>query len=142
MRKIGYAIIPFILNGCTQEPTYDGCYGEHPAFVVTIRSNEGPLPPDTRLHVKYGSGEERYSLREPNAPANVIFCATIAGDGAPDAGGAVQALVCELWTQGAAQITVEASGYPSIMRNLKAQRNRCGIETVDDEFLLQARDGG
>lgn len=154
---------------CTHEPGYDGCYVEHPAFVVSIRAESGPLPADMDLHVHYGAGDETYTLGKPPQNPDVVFCTEVAADsdagadaaeagpsspdGASDDGGAegaalaqvpgpVGSLVCELWTQGAATIVIEASGYRRIESTLKAHRDSCGIETHEQAFVLQEPDAG
>jgi hypothetical protein len=105
------------------------------------------------LRVRYGGGTENYVLRQPSPRPDVVFCAELAPADAgtptevPDAalptpGAPIEALLCELWTQGAATLTVEASGYPATQRDLRARRDDCGIETVEDEIRLSAPDAG
>lgn len=65
------------------------------------------------------------------------------GDAGPgdagDAGtkSAVAALDCELWTNGAATVDVEATGYAPLTRSLTAESNGCGgFRTVAAELVL------
>lgn len=149
-------------SGCSRAPEYDGCFTEHPAFLVRITAGGRPLPSDTRIRVQYGgsSAEERVLL-EPAAAPDVIFCTTVdplaeeldaSIEASSNTNGStteldaassqVTAVLCELWTQGAATITVQATGYRVIEQQLKASRNHCGIETVESELALQAPDAG
>ncbi|HMJ12749.1 MAG TPA: hypothetical protein VK524_15110 [Polyangiaceae bacterium] len=133
---------------CSKDPEYDGCYVERPAFLVRVSAGARNLPGDTRLNVKYGAGTEEYLLEHPPERPDVVFCTLLSpeleGDAmsAVDAGGSVQELLCELWTQGAATLTVTAEGYPTQDLTLRAQRDRCGIETVDYEVVLVRPDAG
>jgi hypothetical protein len=154
-------------SGCARDPEYDGCYVEHPAFLLHISAQGGPLPEGTHLRVKYGAGVEDYILRNPAESPDVIFCTAVNPDaelaeaGEPseagldaadevgaghstsgDAQAPIEALLCELWTQGAATVTVDADGYPRLVKALTAKRDGCGIETVERELVLQAPDGG
>jgi hypothetical protein len=49
-----------------------------------------------------------------------------------------------LWTDGIAEITVQASGYPELMDTLetKQREDECGLETVDVRVELVKGDGG
>jgi hypothetical protein len=51
-------------------------------------------------------------------------------------------LVCALWTDGAALISVTASGYPDLDRNLEVKSNAGCIETVDVTLTLERSDAG
>jgi hypothetical protein len=148
-------------GGCTRGPEYDGCYTEHPAFLVRISAGGQNLPADTRLRVEYGgtSVEERLVL-EPAAAPDVVFCTAVPLAGGTDDGDAtigeggegeagaprrppvVATVLCELWTQGAATVTVQANGYRPVQEHLKAKRNDCGIETVEWNVPLARPDSG
>ncbi|HEY6557083.1 MAG TPA: hypothetical protein VI072_07405 [Polyangiaceae bacterium] len=134
--------------GCTKDPEYEECIGDRPAFLVRVSARAESLPDDTRLKVQYGAGEEEYLLEQPPDAPEVVFCTLLsrqvdAGSMIEvEAGAPVQELLCELWTQGAATLTVRATGYPAQELNLRAERNECGIETVDYHVVLERADAG
>ena len=123
---------------------------------MTITALNGALPPDTVVKVGYGGGTEEYDLASPPAQPEVVFCKQVGADsgtGAGDAGGAeagstdagsapVMALVCDLWTNAAATIDVEGSGYPLLEQQLQAQKDDCGIKTVEYALVLGETDAG
>src|SRR5688500_16552272 len=85
----------------------------HPLITLTIRADEGPVPPDTRLRVSWSAGEEQeFRLDDPETWATLdesnVVCDVDRDAGPPDA---LSALVCELWTNGATRVVVSADGY-------------------------------
>lgn len=62
------------------------------------------------------------------------------GGGAAGTAGAVEAraLQCQLWTDGAADVTIKAAGLATYERSLAAVNDRCGITTSLMELQLQA----
>lgn len=66
--------------------------------------------------------------------------------GGSDAGnvptGPVIALTCDLWTNSAATINIQGSGYPMLKQELQAEKDDCGIKTVDYALVLGESDGG
>ena len=136
--------LPFLLllAGCSS-PQEEDC-PLRPAFQLRlVTAGAKPLPSDTVLRVKYGGGVEEYRLDEAVHSQENVFCQHRDVDGGPvEAGASVNELSCVLWTQGAADISVEASGYPDLEKTLEAKgKNRC-IETVDVTLTLDAGDGG
>lgn len=137
-----------LTTSCSKDPRYDDCIVERPAFRVRVNAHANELPDDTRLYVDYGAGEEEYRLGDPPERPDVVFCILLSEQvdaGAMievDTGSGVQELLCELWTQGAAQLTVRASGYPTQVLTMVAERDGCGIETVDYHVVLERADGG
>lgn len=139
------------LQGCPDDPP-ESCGQGQAAFSVTLTAGDGPLPEDTAFKVRHGAGEEVFDLDGPCLASDVLFCSPPSrgcdepqdaadwdgSTGAPP----VEALVCELWTNGAALVSVTASGYPDIDRNLAARSNGSCIETVDVELKLERVDGG
>jgi hypothetical protein len=124
------------------------------------------LPEDLRLVVQYqGTVTEEYALSAP-ASANEDVCCrplseSIRGelpevrcrglaspDAAADAGEPVaegpKALLCQLWTDGEAEISITASGYETLNRVLEAKivEARCGLETSDVNVELAGPDAG
>lgn len=134
--------------GCSKDPEYDRCNVERPAFLVRVSAQNDELPNDTRLHVDYGGRDEEYVLAQPPERPDVVFCTLLSQRVDTDAmievdaGSAVRELLCELWTQGGADLTVRASGYPTQVLTLQAKRDSCGIETVDYLVVLERADAG
>lgn len=142
------AALALILAGCGHG---DGApvscdAGPRAAFEVRVSALAGALPGDAKLAVRYGGGTEEVALAAPPSSPRVVFCrleradAGAPGDGGP--GGDVHAAVCDLWTSGAAAVTVRATGYPELARELDAERDDCGIRTVPVELVLGSDAGG
>jgi hypothetical protein len=125
------------------------------AFRVLLSAADGPLPWDTSLEVLHGTGIEEFRLDQPHPNSEVLFCRDATRDGGwvepldaaggSDAGSGpqpVEALLCELWTDGPADITVSATGYPTVDRTLHAKSETGCIQTVDVELMLERGDGG
>lgn len=100
------------------------CMG--PSIVLVVEAENGRLPEDLRLTVRYGGNPddgEEYLLGE-DGPHQAVICkqdpesggAGAAGDGAGGASaGGVKTLRCSLYTQGPARLDASATGYESIM---------------------------
>ncbi len=137
------------LLACSSTPP-DDCPKAQPAFHVTLTASDGPLPADTTLRVTYGGQSEEYALLSPPAQPAVVYCtpqyaddADAAADADADAGTRdVVALSCDLWTQAAATIEVQAADYPKLTADLEPDTNDCGIKTVDYPLLLDKGDAG
>lgn len=99
-----------------------------PSFNLVVTAEGGPLPPDTRINVRYGSNQkgEAYRLGQQTSP-QAVFCDedrnTLPGVGGANLGGAapaetdardVQALRCRLYTQGPARLDATATGYQAV----------------------------
>lgn len=130
-----------------------------PSFNLVVRAEDGPLPPDTRINVRYGSNQdgEPYQLGQQASP-QAVFCEedTSTGGAPSSAGGAggevsettaepagVQALRCRLYTQGPARLDVTATGYEPIERQDLSfdTRDHCQIE-VDVKLVRLLPDAG
>jgi hypothetical protein len=129
--------------GCSSPSPGDGeaCPAiAHAAFHVELRAEGGALPPDARIRVVFGGGEETWALDAPSAVHESVFCrARDAADAETDAGPKA-ALACELWTSGAAQVEVSAAGFATLSRDLEAEADACGIVTTDVELVLERGD--
>lgn len=127
------------LAGCGPNPKpSEPCDG--PTFNLLLKAPKGPLPPDTRLVVKYGGNNdgEPYALGETPSP-QVVFCSerAVGAGGAsasedsgetPNEGG-VYSLFCRLYTQGPARVDVTATGYETIEeRDLTLGKKRCLVD--------------
>jgi hypothetical protein len=147
-------VIALSLPGCPDDEP-PPCDGPTMAFKVLLVAAEGPLPEDTVFRVKHGSatGTEDFRLDADFPSSDVVFCcratrdgectevADVASDG--DGGPApVEGLLCELWTDGAAQVNVSASGYPDLDEMLEARSSEGCLQTVNVTLTLVRRDAG
>jgi hypothetical protein len=118
----------------------------HPAFHLTVRAPGGkPLPAQLVLTIKYGSGEEIYDAEHPNQTPQVVFCKQVQEGGSPEGGAAdasnnAEEIVCDLWTDGAANVKIEAEGYPKMERDLSAEVDECGLKLTEATITLQEGD--
>lgn len=122
-------------SSCSDDPL--------PAFAITVRAADGPLPANTLIRLAYGGGMEEFALEAPPAPDDerVMFCnphgtPTAAGAGGETATAPTEALFCELWVEGAATLWVTGADYPELVEELQGEANECGAETVEAELVL------
>lgn len=134
------------------------CAQAGPAFRLLLRAPEGPLPADTRVRVTYqGNLHESYGgvrthdnedlccRRHSEIPSH--FDSTSCH---PDAGVSIsslagtEAIACDLWSNGAAQVEVSASGYETTVQELEAEVDEAcqTIVTSDVVLVLQRGDAG
>jgi len=106
------------------------------AFQLTVRTVSGALPSDTLLSVQYGGGVEEFHLDGSNGDLKVVLCDVDADAASQDV------LSCKLWTQGAATVTVTASGFPQVQRELEAKKKGECFQTVPVEVVLGDEDAG
>ncbi len=126
-----------------------------PTFVLTVRAPEGPLPHDLVLVAQYGGGSERFALADASARHEVLFCEVeqealpgqggaggAAPSGATTSGGkprssAAEVLVCELWADSAASVTLSGGGFERSFVELTPEVDeRCGVLTKPVEAVL------
>jgi hypothetical protein len=120
-----------------------------PAFRLEVRRTNGEaLPGDTTIQVIFdGSGQETFSLAAPTAALQVTFCGVVPEGAEPDAGAVdagtpldggagVRELRCDLWTNGAAKVTIKGSGLGTETRDLEAITSECGVKTTASEIDL------
>lgn len=124
------------LTACGSEEEPKECKARA-AFDLEVRAASGALPSDTSVLVEYGGGQEEYRLDDPVHQQEDVLCTTEPADA-----GAVMTLRCALWTQGAATVTVRASGYPELQEELEAQADGKCIETVPVVLTLGDVDAG
>jgi hypothetical protein len=158
VRRFSFLLLSFgVLSACSDPSTRPNCPPPVPAFRLELTAEDGPLPPDTSLSVTYqGSQKESYRLSGPASgnedvccrpgarlPDGVALPHVACGTTAPDVG-VPEAIFCELWTNGLAEVGVTGHGYPSIDRVLETRkRDRdCGVDTVDVHLALSHPDGG
>lgn len=135
------AILCGLSLGCSAEDDPDPQCTDQAAFELTVHSLFGPLPDDTKLEVTYGGGTEPFQLGADN-PEDVLQCKASPSADASDAGVPVDSLTCKVWTQSAAKVTVEATGFPELQRDLEAKRNGKCFVTVAVDLALGETDAG
>ncbi|MBI4705949.1 MAG: hypothetical protein HY744_33065 [Deltaproteobacteria bacterium] len=127
-----------------------GCpTGPQAQFVLHVTAEDGPVPADTSLRVKWSVGEEpEFLLSDPTTwktleDGSNLVCQVDADAGLPPGG--LDELVCELWTSGATEVEVSATGYGTDKRTLMPEQ----IEGCDGPIpadvpieLVRALDGG
>lgn len=136
---------------CSNAQPPSTCPSSHATFKLTVKAEASAVPRDVWISVKYGGGVEHYRAETPPVAPQVVYCKLECVDGggsdasSADAadGGAqsnIEAVVCDLWTDGAATVTVRASGYPDVVRDLSARRDECGLVLTDVTILLEKAD--
>ena len=147
-------LVGLLVLGCG--PDKRECSGSHPGFQVALQLESGPLTPDTVVDVAYGgTGKDQYSLANPDANHEVIFCEPAHRDcvrfeaGAPaasDSAGAsgddpapIESLCCDLWTSGYTRLKVSASGLETSEHDLYPKDHVC---TVKEVITLDGPDAG
>jgi len=128
-----------LLTACEpKEPS--ACSGDVlPPFTVTVRAADGPLPADTLLTLAYGAGIEEFALEAPPSDPMVMFCKPKGTHGTAGAGGeapTTEAVVCDLYVEGAATLWVTGGDYPELVEELQGEANECGPENVEAELVL------
>jgi len=132
------------------QPFCDG-----PSFNLVVTAEDGVLPPDTRINVRYGSNQagEPYVVGQKTSGQSVFCEALSNAPGDAGAGGAgadgpetpveVRALSCRLFTQGPAEVDVTATGYEPIkgFPLSLAKDDRCQVE-YEVELARQLADAG
>lgn len=153
LRWVSIAAFIAFAWGCSQSPDPEVHCDAHPAFVVLVTVPTGTLPANTTITITFGgSGTEMFELGA-DGPHHALFCDWALRDGTkipqPDAAtdGAAplpEALSCELWTGGAANITIEGDGYQPILNmQLEAKNDAsCGFKTVNETLTLAPMEGG
>jgi hypothetical protein len=144
--------------GCADDPAPPAICVDQPSFRLEIAAPHEPLPEDTAVRIAHGAGCEQYTLGQSGTaalpcvagdPAGVLFCAPLptaapndaAGEGgASDQTAQVSALRCEVWSDGAATLTVTSKGYVPVERQLQADVDDCGAKTVNVAVELELLD--
>jgi hypothetical protein len=130
LAALGLAAVGFAACGPDAKP---GPPCDGPTYDLVVKVEDGPLPPDLRLNVRYGGNHEgeSYALGKKHTP-QAVFCSEEASEGA---------LRCRLYTQGPARIDVTATGYEPIEEQdlTLARGERCRVEkTVELKLLMDA----
>jgi hypothetical protein len=138
-----------------------------PDFNVLITAEYGPLPADTVLRLHYGGrpidDPEELVLADPGTP-RALFCyvsdrdgvypsdavplggpETNTGGGGGEGGASfepgqpIDALLCQLWTDGSADLDVVTQMYGTVTLSLQTQKHVC---VVDSSVTLSLDDAG
>lgn len=115
----GAAVCAFAL-GCSSPQPSDTCGPSHATFRLVVDAADGPVPEDVTIHVKYGSGEETFDATMPAASLKVVFCQLHRG--ADGGSGPIESVACDLWTDGAATVTINGTAYAESIETLEAER--------------------
>ena len=78
-------------------------------------------------------------------PGKALYSAMLRPDGGvidEDASGpgSAEAVVCDLWTDGAATVKVTAQGYSDTEQDLKAESDDCGLKLTPETITLEQGD--
>jgi hypothetical protein len=126
--------------GCSEEEPKEDCPARA-AFHVVVRAEGAVLPGETLITVDHGAGTEEYRLDAPSTAPEILFCEPLWLDAGADAASTdASSVSCELWTQGATEVTVSAPGYPPLEKQLEVETEDGCIRTVHVELLLDAGD--
>ena len=84
------------------------------------------MPEDVLISVQYGGGIETFRAVGDNL-ASVVLC-EVHREQADDEQGPIEEIACDLWTSGAATVSVTATGYVDDVQDLEAEKDpKCGI---------------
>ena len=116
------------------DPDSVSCGPARPTFRLLVDTEQGMVPEDIRLRVRFGSGEEQFELGGTE-DHKAIFCEV--DRGSPTAAGPIVQLICDMWTDGAATIWISASGFVDVHRDLEAVRDpHCGLRMSEVRVTL------
>lgn len=93
-----------------------------------LRAESGTVPEDLVLEVRYGGGVEEYRRTDPATP-RIVFCED-------SVDGGFDAVRCDLWTNGAASITVTGSGLSTMRRDLSATFDDPCDDVMTEELVV------
>jgi len=154
-----------LLASCEEEPPQPP-YCTGPDFQILVTALDIPLPPDTVVHVEYGGTQvDEYWITDDPVGPEVAFCEESDREGNPvsgaggdrggssnatgmtgeggaggaPSGGTMEGLICDLWTDGPATVTILTSVFPTVEVPLRAKKGKC---TVWKEIEIGPDDGG
>ena len=161
VRSLGVALYGSVLgvSACAESGDTNpaSCGSPQPAFRVLVESSTGaPLPDDLFMSIRFGGAREADFSRGRSSDREVLCCEELGEVGAtlpvPDCTGTAgadagrdagqdsnRAVVCDLWTSGAAELRIEADAHLPFEISLEAEVDeRCKTSvTVDERVLLQ-----
>jgi hypothetical protein len=130
-----------------------------PPFRLTVDTTEPGLSADLEIHVVYGGDQTETYRPGTSSTSPDICCATLATSGsipervpcsesAADAAVTPVLVVCDLWTGGAAILTIKDSHQVYASQTLQAQprsdvQEGCGLfETIEAQWTYGLSDAG
>ena len=131
---VTWSLALLLVSSCTEGPLDPKpCPRRGPTFRVGIVAEGSELPSDVAVIVHYGSNTEGFDLERGNGENQDVCCRVEAELGRMESVSCltprdaalpehIGALECELNTNGAARVTVTASGYEVLEGTLEAQR--------------------
>jgi hypothetical protein len=145
---LAFALALLLGAGCRlhdDDPPCSGTFPSVPSFRIDIVVPHGDLPGDLTIHVRTGAGEEVYDLARLCSPDSALVCYrdTVGdlcegeADGAvAEAGtGSSTKLICNLWTDGTAEVMVTGRGQKGAGHRLVPAQDTCGhIKTSETEI--------
>jgi hypothetical protein len=155
VRRLTYFALALAACGPDRKPA-EPC-PPSPDFSVLISAPGEPIPADTVIRLYYGANDmpEEFVLANPGVQ-KVLFCSAAdrAGNKLPDAlpsggGGGesgagaepavtVEALLCEAWSYGPAELEIETAEFP--MQERASLEKESGVCTVESEVELVRAD--
>ncbi len=100
--------------------------GPQAMFEITIKAEDGPVPPSTTVDVSWSAGDEpTFALDDPSTwktieQANLVCDVDPAKPPPSD----LAALVCHMWTTSPINLVVKAQGYTLFRKDLRADPQR------------------
>jgi hypothetical protein len=153
--RFAWVLLSLLVAGpsCGPDPAPIVCKGAD--FEVLLSAQNAPLPSDTVIRLHYGGrafdDPEELVLAEPGTP-QALFCYAAnrygvvesgavalgstatggeAGAGGSDDGGApLEALLCQLWTDGSADLDVVTQAYGKVSVKLESKKRVCTVKSV------------
>ena len=131
--RIGWllGLIGLVGVGCGPDEPDDVACERQPPYQLAVTAAGGTLPGSTVVHVKHGGGEVDYAISDPPTESDLVFC-----DSTANSAHDVASLHCDLWTQGAITITVEADGYEPVEQQVSLEKEEGCVVTLDVELEL------
>jgi hypothetical protein len=116
----------------------DSCGPPHPTFRLVVEAQDEFIPEDIRIRVRSGGGEEEFNAAEKEASPKVVFCELVHEQGDGEQVGPIASVQCDLWTDGAATVWVNAHGYVEVMKDLEAEKDqKCGLKLTKETITIQ-----
>jgi hypothetical protein len=136
--RIGWllGLVGLVGIGCGPEDPDDVACERQPPYRLAVMAADGALPSSTVVRIKHGGGEVEYALSDPPTESDLVFCEP------SEAGHETVALRCDLWTQGAVTIIVEADGYERVEEQASLDWEGDCVVTLDVEVELSPPERG
>lgn len=156
---MGVGVLGVVLTGLSAcespprpPPSVDGGQGgeggcpvrpPEPLFVLDIRAEGEPLPPDLRIAVEWSAGDEPPFVLSDTSTWRTLddganFVCHLDRNKPPPVD--LATLVCELWTSGPVNVLLEAEGYEPHAQTLKPEVSElCGTPMPMEVAILLSR---